>query len=41
MSDYIAAGSIRDTGITYCSHKVTKECKRNIAHSYKNSRVVF
>ena len=40
MSDYIAAGSI-DTGITYCSHKVTKECKRNIAHSYKNSGVVF
>ncbi|MCC8462842.1 MAG: glycosyltransferase family 8 protein [Rickettsia endosymbiont of Ecitomorpha arachnoides] len=40
MSNYIAAGSI-DTGITYCNHKVIEECKRNLAHSYKNSGIVF
>jgi len=40
MSNYIAAGSM-DTGVTYCSYKVINECKRNMAHSYKNGGVIF
>lgn len=40
MSNYVDAGSI-DTGVTYCSDKVMNECKRNMAHSYKNSGIVF
>ncbi|AAU03938.1 possible lipopolysaccharide 1,2-glucosyltransferase WaaJ [Rickettsia typhi str. Wilmington] len=40
MNDYVAACSL-DTAITYCIHKVQEDCKRNVAHSYKNSGIVF